>query len=51
MLATERYCNNYYYYYCHVISINRLLTTEEAGGVCRDDSVEGLRFYPNKFLD
>ena len=25
--------------------------TEKAGSVCRDDSVEGLRFYPNRFLD
>ena len=28
----------------------RLLITEKAGKACRDDSVEGLRFYPNRFL-
>lgn len=28
----------------------RLLVTERTGLVCRDDSVEGLRFYPNRFL-
>jgi len=28
----------------------RLLLAEKAGKLCRDDSVEGLRFYPNKFL-
>ncbi len=29
----------------------RLLITENAGAICRDDSVEGLRFFPNKFLE
>ncbi|WAQ99329.1 VPS36-like protein [Mya arenaria] len=29
---------------------DRLLLTEREGGVCRDDSEEGLRFYPNHFL-
>lgn len=28
----------------------RLLMAEKVGKLCRDDSVEGLRFYPNKFL-
>ncbi|KAJ8922496.1 hypothetical protein NQ315_007525 [Exocentrus adspersus] len=28
----------------------RLLTTEKYGKCCRDDSIEGLRFYPNLFL-
>ena len=28
----------------------RLLLTEKVGGVCRDDTVEGLRFFPNLFL-
>ena len=28
----------------------RLLLAEQAGKLCRDDSLEGLRFYPNKFL-
>lgn len=41
----------------HLINISvmlakeRLLVTEQAGKACRDDSVEGLRFYPNLFLD
>lgn len=33
------------------LSHGRLLVTEQAGKACRDDSVEGLRFYPNLFLD
>ncbi|XP_057666501.1 vacuolar protein-sorting-associated protein 36 [Diorhabda carinulata] len=28
----------------------RLLTAERYGKCCRDDSIEGLRFYPNLFL-
>lgn len=28
----------------------RLLLAEKMGHLCRDDSVEGLRFYPNLFL-
>ncbi|XP_023011934.2 vacuolar protein sorting 36 [Leptinotarsa decemlineata] len=28
----------------------RLLTAEKFGKCCRDDSIEGLRFYPNLFL-
>ena len=28
----------------------RLLLAEKAGKLCRDDSVEGLRFYPNRFV-
>lgn len=27
----------------------RLLLAEKMGHLCRDDSVEGLRFYPNLF--
>lgn len=34
-----------------MLARERLLVTENAGAVCRDDSVEGLRFYPNKFLE
>ncbi|XP_019850834.1 PREDICTED: vacuolar protein-sorting-associated protein 36-like [Amphimedon queenslandica] len=34
-----------------MLATERLLLTEEAGKACRDDSVEGLRFYPNKFID
>lgn len=33
-----------------LLSLERLLTTERAGYVCRDESIEGLRFYPNLFL-
>jgi len=29
----------------------RLLAAERVGKLCRDDSIEGLRFYPNKFLE
>ncbi|KAF7280317.1 hypothetical protein GWI33_006228 [Rhynchophorus ferrugineus] len=29
----------------------RLLTSEKYGKCCRDDSIEGLRFYPNLFLN
>eukprot|EP00794_Sanderia_malayensis_P007502 gene7502-8333_t len=28
----------------------RLLAAENSGKLCRDDSMEGLRFYPNRFL-
>lgn len=28
---------------------SRLLLAEKMGHLCRDDSVEGLRFYPNLF--
>lgn len=33
-----------------VLARERLLAAEEVGKVCRDDTVEGLRFYPNLFL-
>lgn len=33
-----------------LLSQERLLTAERAGYVCRDESIEGLRFYPNLFL-
>ena len=33
-----------------ILSRERLLSAESDGLLCRDDSVEGLRFYPNKFL-
>ncbi|XP_068720318.1 vacuolar protein-sorting-associated protein 36-like isoform X2 [Montipora capricornis] len=34
-----------------MLAKERLLVTEQAGKACRDDSVEGLRFYPNLFLE
>ncbi|CAI4228926.1 unnamed protein product [Auanema sp. JU1783] len=34
-----------------VLARERLLAAEERAMVCRDDSIEGLLFYPNKFLD
>lgn len=34
-----------------ILAKERLLLTEKVGGVCRDENVEGLRFYPNLFLD
>ncbi|XP_054714251.1 vacuolar protein-sorting-associated protein 36-like [Uloborus diversus] len=33
-----------------IIAKERLLFLEREGKACRDDSVEGLRFYPNRFL-
>ena len=33
-----------------ILAQQRLLLCEEMGMACRDDSVEGLRFYPNKIL-
>lgn len=33
-----------------LLAKERLLTTERYGRSCRDDSIEGLRFYPNLFL-
>lgn len=33
-----------------VLAKERLLAAESCGRVCRDDSVEGLRFFPNLFL-
>lgn len=34
-----------------VLAAEQLLTAERAGQVCRDENIEGLRFYPNLFLD
>lgn len=33
-----------------LLAQERLLTAERAGKICRDDSIEGLRFHPNLFL-
>lgn len=33
-----------------LLAMERLRLTEEGGKACRDDSVQGLRFYPNYFL-
>lgn len=33
-----------------LLAQERLLTAERSGKVCRDESIEGLRFYPNLFL-
>lgn len=33
-----------------LLAQERLLTAERDGKICRDDSIEGLRFYPNLFL-
>ncbi|KAG5670459.1 hypothetical protein PVAND_000722 [Polypedilum vanderplanki] len=33
-----------------LLAHERFLISENAGKICRDESVEGLRFYPNKFL-
>ncbi|XP_028397949.1 vacuolar protein-sorting-associated protein 36-like [Dendronephthya gigantea] len=34
-----------------MLAKERLLVTEKVGKACRDDSVEGLKFYPNFFLE
>lgn len=33
-----------------LLAKERLLTTEKHGKACRDESLEGIRFYPNQFL-
>lgn len=33
-----------------LLASERFFIAERAGKVCRDESVEGLRFYPNLFL-
>lgn len=33
-----------------LLANERLLTAERLGKLCRDESIEGLRFYPNRFL-
>ncbi|KAK2708295.1 hypothetical protein QYM36_014037, partial [Artemia franciscana] len=33
-----------------ILARERLLSAERIGKVCRDESVEGLKFYPNLFL-
>lgn len=33
-----------------LLAQERLFTAERAGKICRDESIEGLRFYPNLFL-
>lgn len=34
-----------------LLAHERFLIAERAGKVCRDESIEGLRFYPNLFLE
>jgi len=34
-----------------ILAQERLLSAEREGKLCRDDSVEGLRFFPNEFLN
>ncbi|KFB43469.1 AGAP004755-PA-like protein [Anopheles sinensis] len=34
-----------------ILARERLLTAETLGKLCRDDSIAGLRFYANKFID
>lgn len=33
-----------------ILARERLVSAENEGALCRDDTVEGLRFYPNEFL-
>ena len=37
-------------YIIFLLLLIRLLMAETKGKLCRDDTVEGLIFYPNKFL-
>ncbi len=32
-----------------ILAREQLLAAEEAGKLCRDDTLEGLRFYKNRF--
>lgn len=34
-----------------ILAKERLITTEKFGQACRDESIEGLRFYLNRFLE
>ncbi|KAG8238121.1 hypothetical protein J437_LFUL012732 [Ladona fulva] len=34
-----------------LLAKERLLAAEKSGQACRDDTIEGLRFYPNLFLE
>lgn len=34
-----------------LLAQERLLTAERSGKICRDESIEGLKFYPNRFLE
>ncbi|KAH9382641.1 hypothetical protein HPB48_023194 [Haemaphysalis longicornis] len=34
-----------------ILAKERLICAEQRGLACRDDTVEGLRFYPNLFLE
>lgn len=34
-----------------ILAKERLITTEKFGKACRDESIEGLKFYLNKFLE
>lgn len=34
-----------------LLAQERLFTAERAGKICRDESIEGLRFFPNRFLE
>ena len=47
VLAKERYVG---IVHTNIHYTARLLLTEQAGRVCRDESIQGLRFFPNKFL-
>ncbi len=34
----------------NVLATEQLTLAERAARLCRDDSIEGLKFYPNRFL-
>lgn len=52
VLSGQNSMYNYHVYMLNVLLFSfRLLVTEKVGKACRDDSVEGLKFYPNFFLE
>ena len=50
VLAKERWVLSTTLTNMYSMTLVRLLLTEQAGRICRDESIQGLRFFPNKFL-
>lgn len=62
IIVSTCYCISVYCCYVHVLYVDmwygigyiilyiRLLLAEQKGALCRDDTVEGLRFYVNRFM-
>lgn len=49
VLARERFACSRFESISGESSPSRLIAAETQGFLCRDDSIEGLRFYPNLF--